>query len=90
MSQAQHSEYESGEVYQQHSENAQFEAEFGLSWREFEFGASLKTVGTAVREGAERLGAFMKKVLELTAVIAATAVALVALVIVKILAESKL
>jgi hypothetical protein len=90
MSQAQHSGYESGETYHQHSENAQFEAEIDLSWRDLEIGANLKTVGTAVREGAEKLEAFMQKVLELTKVLAGAAVAVAALITVKVLAELKL
>lgn len=90
MSQAQHSEYESGETYHQHSENARFEVEFGLSWRDLELGAKLNTVGTAVREGAEKIDAFMRKVLQLTKVFAVTAVTLLAITVVKLVVKSKI
>lgn len=90
MSQTEQTAYDSGETAHQHSKDAQLEAKFGLSWREFEMDAKLSAVGTAVSEGAEKLEAFMQKVLELTKAVAAAAVSLFVIAVIRLIVKSKL
>ena len=90
MSQADQTAYKSGDEIHQHGENAQFEAKFGLSWRDLEMDAKLNTVGTAVSEGSEKLETFMQKLVELTKVIVVAVVAIFCVTVAKVLIKSKL
>lgn len=87
MSQTQQSEYRSGETNHKNTENAQFEADFGLSWGDINLGATFSAAGTAAHNGIQKLGEFMKTTLAMTKIIAVTAVALFSLATVRILGE---
>lgn len=88
MSQSNKDDSDSEEASDQHNEDAQFDAEFGLFWRDLEMGAKLNTAGTAVSAGAKKLEAFMKELVRLTKIVAATAVTITLILTIRALNKS--
>lgn len=73
----------------QHSEEAQLNFGVSLSWGDYQLETKLEAVGTAVREGAQKVNIMLRRFVHLAIVFCATVVCVVAANVIKPIIRSK-